>query len=159
MEWCPISGNAVADASSNHREPKGLNCPREIINVYNFESAKPCPYAPIPCVQPSRYLSLRASRSDSSRHRMSSSRTVAHHQDQRPSSPRSLAPACLGQAELTWSLDVPDDRSGLVVHELDADLRDTTARAYLESALPFPPVLRSSLRSFGVPYRCGQERG
>lgn len=30
----------------------------------------------------------------------------------------------------TWALDVSDDRSGLVVHELDADLGDTTTRAY-----------------------------
>ncbi len=28
----------------------------------------------------------------------------------------------------TWSLDVADDASGLVIHELDADLGDTTTR-------------------------------
>lgn len=30
----------------------------------------------------------------------------------------------------TGSLDVSDDRSGLVVHELDANLGDTTSRSY-----------------------------
>lgn len=30
----------------------------------------------------------------------------------------------------TGSLDVTDDRTGLVVHELDANLGNTTARAY-----------------------------
>lgn len=34
-----------------------------------------------------------------------------------------------GRVVRTGSLDVSDDRSGLVVHELDANLGNTTARA------------------------------
>lgn len=37
----------------------------------------------------------------------------------------------------TWALDVSDDRSGLVVHELDADLGDTTTRTYPSSSQKF----------------------
>lgn len=33
----------------------------------------------------------------------------------------------------TWSLDVTDDAARGVVHELDADLGDTTTGAYIES--------------------------
>jgi hypothetical protein len=38
----------------------------------------------------------------------------------------------------TWALDVADDAAGCVVHELDADLGNTTAGACPESILPFP---------------------
>lgn len=52
----------------------------------------------------------------------------------------------------TGSLDVSDDRSGLVVHELDADLGNTTARAYFPSNIsrPFVCSLCDSLA-------CGRE--
>lgn len=33
------------------------------------------------------------------------------------------------RSALTWSLDVADDATGSVVHELDADLGHTTTRA------------------------------
>lgn len=39
----------------------------------------------------------------------------------------------LRESNRTWALHVSDDRSGLVVHELDADLGDTTARTYPSS--------------------------
>ena len=71
------------------------------------------------------YLRRRASRSDSSRHRMSSSRTI-----RRGKSAKEISKEYLSQAsqKLTRALDVPDDGTGLVVHELDTDLSDTTAR-------------------------------
>jgi hypothetical protein len=40
---------------------------------------------------------------------------------------------------LTWSLDVADDASGLVIHEFNTDLRDTTARAYF--SVPFKSAI------------------
>lgn len=59
----------------------------------------------------------------------------------------------------TGSLDVTDDRTGLVIHELDAHLGDTTARTYNSSPLasislscpPRPAALRraSTCRSRG----------
>lgn len=45
---------------------------------------------------------------------------------------------------LTGSLDVTDNGTGLVVHELDADLGDTTAGAYTQSENL--PKIRPSFR-------------
>lgn len=41
----------------------------------------------------------------------------------------------------TWALDVSDDRSGLVVHELDADLSHTTTRTYPACQIVVPPSM------------------
>lgn len=97
----------------------------------------PFPHSSSPCFTPGIahtprrvYLSLLASRSDSSRHRMSSSRTVF--------------PALASQlsrffgfrlSHRTWALDVADDGAGGVVHELDADLGHATAGAWKISPL------------------------
>ena len=82
------------------------------------------------------YRSLRASRSDSSRQRMSSSRTVAQSVS-KPNTP--ILRFCR-----TGSLDVSDDGTGGVVHEFNADLGHTSTRAccaeiisLVSSPLPF----------------------
>lgn len=63
---------------------------------------------------------------------MSSSRTVEREKLlvlARTSNSLSLSRGILG-ARRTRALDVADDGAALVVHELDADLGDTTTRAY-----------------------------
>lgn len=74
-----------------------------------------------------------ASLSDSSRHRMSSSRTIRDRLVPDFNMPlRNIESAiCIAcrSSERTGSLDVSDDRTGLVLEELDANLGDTTARA------------------------------
>ena len=77
-----------------------------------------------PHVTPGAYLRRRASRSDSRRHRISSSRTVKY-----------LAAAFfVSWSKIpTWALDIANDRSGLIIHELDTHLRNTTARTFLQS--------------------------
>ncbi len=70
------------------------------------------------------YLRRRASRSDSRRTKMSSSRTARHTKQ---------ISSCAGRANRgasghTRALDVPDDGTGGVVHELDAHLGDATTR-------------------------------
>lgn len=81
---------------------------------------------------PSLYRSLLASRSDSSKQRISFSRTSAGQ--------ISIEEVKMGGQIATWALDVTDDASGSVVHELDADLSHTTTGAC--------QAIRS--RSFGV---------
>ena len=58
----------------------------------------------------------------------------------------------------TWALDVADDGAGLVVHELYADLGDTTTRTCrFSSRVSRPPSRRGGGR-IGA-YRCARERG
>lgn len=73
------------------------------------------------------YRRRRASRSDSSRQRMSSSRTV----DAMSVTifVGAFAQRREGRENRTGTLDVTDDGTGSVVHELNADLGNTTARA------------------------------
>ena len=95
---------------------------RDVVAPKSLEGALPGPYR-----SPGRidYLSLLASRSDSSKQRISSSRTC---QNGISSLVFTRGYQMLGVSY--WSLDVPDDGSGLVVHELDADLGNATARAW-----------------------------
>jgi hypothetical protein len=108
-----------------------------------------------PTSRRSVYLSLLASRSDSSRQRISFSRT-----GKKVRSVSRVIPA-LGCIH-TWALDVADDASGGVVHELDADLGHTSTRACnpSESCLvicpfAFPVCLDRirGVRGFYVPVR------
>ena len=71
------------------------------------------------------HLSLLASRSDSSKQRMSSSLTVLLSDVS-----ACILPHCKPSHRLTWALDVPDNASGRVVHEFNAHLRHTTSRAW-----------------------------
>lgn len=95
--------------------------------------------------QPAPYLNLLASRSDSSRQRMSSSRTenidvsfIAH---QEPADLRLASSSCMLRdirgkefcAVRTWAFDVADDASGGIVHKLDSDLSNTSSRTYIPS--------------------------
>lgn len=69
---------------------------------------------------------------------MSSSRTVSDKsQHSQFLIILTLGPSCWGfevrgfsRINRTWALDVSDDGSGLIVHELNADLGDTTTRTY-----------------------------
>ncbi len=45
------------------------------------------------------------------------------------------APCCRGNSVRTWALDVSNDASRRIVHELDAHLCDTTTRAWLPLAM------------------------
>lgn len=40
---------------------------------------------------------------------------------------------------LTWALDVADNASSGIVHELDSDLSNTTTGTYIPSVLPLLP--------------------
>jgi len=80
------------------------------------------------------YLRRRASRSDSSRQRMSSTRTGQNFSN------RGYVTQTANSISRTWAFDVPDNRTGCVVHELDANLRDTTTRTY------FPPPWSANRR-------------
>jgi hypothetical protein len=75
----------------------------------------------LPCVTPAPYLRRRASRSDSKRHRISSSRTVDFV---------SRCSSHPGAQSFTWALDVADNRTSSIIHELNAHLRNTTTRTY-----------------------------
>lgn len=112
-------------------------------------------------LRPHPYLNLRASRSDSSRQRMSSSRTVRYLLAKMASLtiPSHNCVSWIFRASLrdgglrTWALDVADNASGGIVHELDSDLSDTSTGAYLTKqsastsshSSPFPlPVQHTS---------------
>lgn len=106
------------------------------------------------------YRKRLASRSDSSRHRISSSRTVAELSGQsllRNSSriaARHMMHARRGNGSHTSAFDVADDGSGLVVHELDAHLRDATTRTCnLRSAACCPSQPAQTLLSLPFPRR------
>lgn len=90
------------------------------------------------------YLSLRASRSDSRRQRMSSSRTerrfvssCAHSssfilQIHRSTQLRFREYLEVGENH-TWALDVADNASGGIVHKLNSDLGDTSTGTYMRN--------------------------
>lgn len=48
----------------------------------------------------------------------------------------------------TWALDVPDDGAGRVVHELDADLGDTSTRTYFNPSASVPPLPKVPLSPY-----------
>lgn len=53
---------------------------------------------------------------------------------------------CRGfEGRRTGSLDVTDDGTGLVIHELDADLGDTTARTCERNRLVLSPLFYSRM--------------
>ena len=57
----------------------------------------------------------------------------------------------------TWALDVSDDASGGVVHELDADLGHTSTRTYvLSDIVPLHPFWLLKSRSVSFTYRYGR---
>lgn len=60
----------------------------------------------------------------------------------------------------TWALDVADDGAGLVVHELYADLGDTTTRTCrFPAGLAGRPAGGRAPKSARGAYRYGPERG
>lgn len=66
----------------------------------------------------------------------------------------------------TWALDVADDGTSLVVHELNANLSDTTTRACCSRKTPTMSVLIGSKSAINsteivgfIAYRYGRELG
>jgi hypothetical protein len=102
---------------------------------------------------PHPYLNLRASRSDSRRQRISSSRTIGSFVSSQSSCFLLWRPKSLDRNRLsilenrTWALDVADDGSGGIVHELDSDLSDTSTGTYSISYQP--PAPSSHIPSVG----------
>lgn len=90
------------------------------------------------------YRSLLASRSDSSRQRMSFSRTVTSQH---------LSPTSRCRRVRTGALDVADDAAGSVVHELDAALGNTTTGACPSQNSTLMCPLRDCASADDVPVR------
>ena len=99
------------------------------------------------------YLRRRASRSDSRRQRISSTRTAGHVDLANARGARRLK-------NRTWALDVADDGAGLVVHELNANLGDTTTRTWsLPRAVSKIARTKTTISKTEIAYRFCRERG